>query len=317
MKIAIAIPCFNESKTIESVIRSLPLKISGATEISVVVVDDGSSDDTVTLARKAGAHVIEHKDNRGLGKAFQSAVEYALSSRSDCLVTIDGDGQFDSKDIVNLVTPILNGEAAFVTASRFLLKDYQPENIPAAKLWGNRQMSKLISSLVGVKYHDVSCGFRAYSKDCLLHLNLFGAFTYTQEVFLDLSFKGFKIIEVPSRVQYFSDRKSRIAYSLFNYAINTSKIIFRAYLSYYPLKVFWSSALVLLILGLSLTSIFMFHFFETGRFTGYLWAGFSGGFLIAISLFLFILGLVVDMLDRMRVSQERVLALVKQKVFYE
>ncbi|WP_374028262.1 glycosyltransferase [Bdellovibrio bacteriovorus] len=316
MNLVVAIPCLNESETIATVVRSIPRNIDRVSKVVVLVVDDGSKDNTAQLAREAGAEVVSHGVNKGLGIAFQSAVEWSLKNKMDLMVTTDGDGQFDANDIPRLIAPIVDGQADFVTASRFISDDYLPQGIPPVKLWGNRQMSKLISSLTGSSYYDVACGFRAYSKQCLLNLNLFGQFTYTQEVFLDLSYKRFRIQEVPSRVRYFEGRKSRMAHSIVKYALNTSKIIGRAYLSYYPLKLFWSMAAVLFAIGGSLFAVFIGHFMQTGKFTGYLWAGFSGGTLLGTALFLFILGLVVEMLDRIRVNQERSLALLKQKVFY-
>ncbi|KYG69903.1 hypothetical protein AZI85_16040 [Bdellovibrio bacteriovorus] len=316
MNLVVAIPCLNESETIATVVRSIPRNLDRVSKVVVLVIDDGSKDNTAQLAREAGAEVVSHGVNKGLGIAFQSAVEWSLRNKMDLMVTTDGDGQFDPNDIPKLIAPIVDGRADFVTASRFISDEYLPQGIPPVKLWGNRQMSKLISSLTGSSYYDVACGFRAYSKQCLLNLNLFGQFTYTQEVFLDLSYKRFRIQEVPSRVKYFEGRKSRMAHSIAKYALNTSKIIGRAYLSYYPLKLFWSMASVLFAIGGSLFAVFIAHFMQTGKFTGYLWAGFSGGFLLGTALFLFILGLVVEMLDRIRVNQERSLALLKQKVFY-
>jgi len=136
------------------------------------------------------------------------------------MVTVDGDGQFPTSEIPKLIEPILNKEADFVTASRFLREEDYPENISMTRLWGNKQVARIISLLVGRKFYDVSCGFRAYSKEALLNLNLFGQFTYTQEVFIDLAMKGLVIKEVPIQgIRYFKGRtkRSRVFKGAFNY----------------------------------------------------------------------------------------------------
>ena len=234
----IAVPCLNEAATISEVIASIPAKIAGVDSIVVLVVDDGSTDRTTELAKASGAVVIRHTRNRGVGAAFRSAVEYAVANRFSLMVNIDGDRQFNPADIPQLVAPVLAHEADMVTASRFIIPAMRPQ-MPKVKLWGNHMMSRLISFLTRGTFHDVSCGFRCYSRESLLQLNLHGAFTYTQETFLDLISKQLRIMEVPIAVQYFADRKSRVAGSIARYAVNTLKIILRSYRDYFPLRFFW------------------------------------------------------------------------------
>jgi hypothetical protein len=145
-----------------------------------------------------------------------------------------------------------------------------------------------------------------------LHLNLHGAFTYTQETFLDLIAKQLRIIEVPIAVRYFADRKSRVAGSIFNYAINTSKIILRGYRDYFPLRFFWGIALALFLPALLSGAFFWGHFLMTGKFSGYLFCGFSAAFLAIVSIIFLIVGLMADMLVRIRVNQERILYRLKK-----
>ena len=166
--------------------------------------------------------------------------------------------------------------------------------------------------MLGIKFHDVSCGFRCYSREALLHINLHGAFTYTQETFLDLCYKKLKIVEIPISVVYFADRKSRVAGSIIKYAINTSKIIFRGYRDFYPLRFFWSISAIIFIIAIAFASLFFGHFILTGKFTGYLFAGFTSGFLFILTVVFFVLGIVTDMLDRIRANQDRVLYFLKK-----
>jgi hypothetical protein len=137
----------------------------------------------------------------------------------------------------------------------------------ALKFWGNKQMSRLISMLSGQHFDDVSCGFRAYSKEAMMQLNLTGKFTYTQETFLDLANKGIGIKTIPVNVTYFPDRKYRVAGSILNYMFQTAKIIFRAYRDYKPLKFFGLLGLIPFVISILLGVFVLIHYFTTGAFS--------------------------------------------------
>lgn len=313
MHLLVAVPCLNEAATIGQVVRSIPRNLPDIGRVTVLVIDDGSSDDTSAQASAAGAEVIRHPRNLGVGAAFQTAIQAALDRRCDVLVNIDGDGQFQAADIGALVAVIVAGEADFVTGSRF--SGTEPiEHMSAVKRIGNRLMSRLISTLCGTSFTDVSCGFRAYSREALLHLNLHGRFTYTQETFLDLSYKRLRIREVPIHVTYFKDRQSRVASSIWRYALHTALIIGRVYRDYFPLRFFMILASIFFIPSVILGGIFFGHFFITGYFTDYLFAGFLSGFLFMVSLVFVVVAIVTDMLDRIRVNQERILYILKRQM---
>lgn len=301
----IYLPAFNEAENIEAVINSLPRKITGINEIEILVVDDGSTDDTAAIAQRENAQVISHHKNRGLGIAFQNAVNFAVDHNADLLVSIDADGQFNPTDIPKLIEPVISGKHHMVTANRF--ESGKPQNMPRVKYWGNRQVSRIVSLISKVQLSDVSCGFRAYSKEALYHLNLFGAFSYTHEAILNLVFKGLTIAEHPIEVKYFPERKSRVASNLLRYAVNTSKIIFRSMLDYRPLFLFGNLGLACLLVAFLLVGYLMGFYLITGAFTPYKALGFIGlGFGIFGLLILFI-GLVADMLNRIRLNQDRIL----------
>lgn len=314
MKLLVAIPCLNEAETIAGVIGQVPRTLEGLGQVRVLVVDDGSSDNTGDLAAACpDTDVIRHGINRGVGTALHTAINYALENGFDLMVNIDGDGQFDPADIARLVGPVLSGEAQMATASRFKDPSLVPA-MPTVKRVGNRMMSALISRLCGREFHDVSCGFRCYSREALLQLNLHGHFTYTQETFIDLVSKGLTIAEVPVRVRYFDDRRSRVAASILNYARRTSLIIIKIYRDYFPLRFFLSISAVMGVIGSGFGAIFIGHFLATGQFSGYLFAGFLSGFFLTIAMLFLILGIVADMLDRIRLNQERALYLMKRKL---
>ena len=298
-------PALNEAENIQQVIRSLPKKLENIDEIEILVVDDGSTDNTAGLAQESNANVVSHHKNLGLGIAFRSAVNYALSNNVAILVSIDADGQFDPQYIPELIAPIQKRYAQMVTGNRF--SNGKPKNMPWMKYWGNKQVSKLISLISNHKFEDVSCGFRAYSREALYQLNLFGTYSYTHEVILNLAFKGLPIVEQDIDVKYFLDRKSRIAASLLTYAFNTGKIILRTLLDYKPLYFFGNLGLLNLIIAALFTGYMLVHYFLTGAFTPYKSFGFIGlGFGI-FGLFILFIGLVADMLNRIRLNQDRIL----------
>jgi glycosyltransferase involved in cell wall biosynthesis len=311
MKLTIYIPALNEEEGIGDVIEHLPKSIEGINHIEVLVVDDGSTDSTAKIAREHGAQVVSHGINRGVGKAFQTAVQYALERGTDILVSIDADRQFNSDQIPEMIQPLLNNKADMVTGNRF--KDGMPENMPKSKYWGNKQMSRLISIISGQKFRDVSCGFRAYNREALLRLNLFGAFTYTQETILDMVYKGLRVIEFPVDVVYYKSRKSRVAGKITSYAYKTLKIIIRTLRDYKPMLFFGGMGFVSMGIGL-LFEIFLFvYYFIENKFSPYKAFGFIGlGFLI-FGLLLVIVGLLADMFNRVRKNQERIMYELKRE----
>lgn len=307
MDLFVTIPALNERITIAQVVKAVPRNLPGVRRVEVLVIDDGSTDDTAAEAAAAGATVISHAMTRGVGAAFHTALTYVMERRGDLLVSIDGDGQFNPADIPALVEPVTSGRADFSTASRFKDPALLPR-MPAVKLWGNRMMSRLVSRLTGGRFFDVSCGMRCYNRKAMLNLNLMGAFTYTQEVFLNLAFKRLRIEEVPIRVRGQREfGESRVASNIFRYAVNTSRIIFRAYRDYKPMRFFGGIALWMLIPAVLLELFFVVHYIRTGQFSPHKWAGFTGGGLAVLSLMALHMGLMGDMLNRHRVYLEELL----------
>lgn len=311
MKLLVAIPCLNEANSIEKVIKSIPKKIKGIDVIEILVVDDGSEDETDSLARNAGATVIKHTQNQGVGCAFQTAMAYASEHNVDIMVNMDGDGQFDPTDIEKLIQPILNKEADVVTASRFIDSNMIPD-MPKVKLWGNIGMASIISHLCKHKYYDVSCGFRAYSKDTILRSNFHGKFTYTQEAFIFYTSQNLKIMEVPVPVRYFKDRKSRVAGNLFRYSKKTMGIILSLYRDYFPMRMMGSIAGFFLILTLIFGTIFFGHYLITGFFRDFLFAGLTAAFTFLTALAFLCCGISLQGAVRIQENQNRILYLLKK-----
>lgn len=314
MKLVIIIPAYNEEKTITRVIQEIPRNIEGINQSEVLVIDDGSVDNTVKVAKETGALVVSHNKNEGLGIAFSTGIKEALGRKADIVVNIDADDQFDAKDIPKLIKPIVDKRAEMVAGSRFE-DNHSIVQIPFIKRWGNRAFTSLINILTGEKFTDTQCGFRAYSKEALLRLNLFGKFTYTQEVFLDLVNKGLKIVQVPITVRYFKERKAKISASFFRYFFQTIIIILRTFRDYKPLLffgipgttvfgagiLFWLYSFIYWLIHHQTTPVRMYFFIGTGLLTF--------GFLLII------LALIADMLKRIRQNQEEILYKLKKKEY--
>ena len=305
MKLVIYMPALNEGENIEAVLASLPSVLDEVDSIQYLVVDDGSTDTTASLAREAGAFVVSHGRNLGVGAAFQSAIQFALENDADVLVGIDADGQFDPNEIPILIKPVIRNEADMVTGNRFAFG--MPDNMPRLKYWGNKQMSQLIYYVSGQRFQDVSCGFRVFGREALLRLNNFADFTYTHESILSLVFQRLRVLDVSVYVKYDPMRKSRVAGSVIRYAVQTSKIILRVLLDYRPMRVFGGLGGLLVFIGLAFEVFLIGHYALTGAFTPYKSAGFIGLGFFVFGMLVLIIALVADMLNRLRLNQDKVL----------
>lgn len=304
MKLVVIIPALNEAKTIGDVIKKIPRAIGGISAVEVIVVDDGSTDETAAIARRERAMVVSHPKPMGVGAAFHTGIRTALMEGADCIVNIDADGQFNPLDIPTLLAPILVGKAGFVTATRFAKKKFMPQ-MPGIKLWGNRWMTRIINFVTSQNFTDVSCGFRAYTRDTALKLTLFGHFTYTQETFIDLTFKRVAMVEVPLKIR--GEREfgqSRVASNLWRYGLKSATIIFRAARDYYPLYLFGTPGVIAFAIGVVSGLFLLGHYLTTGQTAPYRSLVQVSGLFIIVGFLLLMLSMLADMLHRNRLLQE-------------
>jgi glycosyltransferase involved in cell wall biosynthesis len=315
IKLVVTIPALNEEATVGDVIKSIDRDIQGVDSVEVVVIDDGSTDATVKVAEEAGAKVVSFGYNRGLGAAFAQGLRSSLAMGADVIVNIDADGQFNTADIYKLVTPVLQGKADMVTASRFADADLVPV-MPWIKKWGNRRVANIVNRLSDQKLADVSCGFRAYSRDAALRATLLGGHTYTHEVILDLAFRGLRIIEVPVSVEGVRKvGKSRVASNLWKYGWHSLVIMLRAFRDYRPMRVFGGISLFFLVLAL-LSGLFVTcHYFATGSFSPYIFVAFMAGGFGFISLLCYITALLAGMLNRLRILADEQLFILRKNEY--
>jgi len=315
VSVVVTIPAFNEAATVGQVVKSIPRDIPGVKDIDVVVVNDGSTDETATVAAEAGAKVVSFSHNRGLGVAFGQGLQTALGLGADIIVNIDADGQFDTKDIPKLLAPIIDGKADMVTASRFAEAALVPK-MPWIKKWGNKRAANILNKLTQLNLHDVSCGFRAYSRDAALRATLLGRHTYTHEVILDLAFRGLRIVEVPVKVVGVREvGESRVAGNLWKYGWNSLLIILRAYRDYRPLHVFGGLSLVFLVPALCCGIFILWHFLKTGTFTPYIFVAFLAAGLGFIALICYITALLAGMISRLRILQDEQLFFLRKQEY--
>jgi glycosyltransferase involved in cell wall biosynthesis len=315
MKLIVMIPAYNEELMISRVISEIPRKISGISKVEVLVIDDGSKDKTVEVARKAGAdHIIKNNRRLGLGKTFKNGIENCLKRKADIIVNIDGDYQFNSKDIPVLVQPILEDNFDMVTCTRFKNKKFS-KTVPFVKRLGNYAFTKLVSKITKRKFTDTQCGFRAYSHEAALRLNTFGTFTYTQEVFIDLVSKGMRIKEIPLKVRYFKKRKSHISGKLIKYGFRSLGIIANAFRDTRPLEFFGGPGLLVFVLGF-LGGLYSFLYWLVNLLTSPVRTLFNVSvFFMSFGLILIIFGLLADMLRRNNLVQEEILYKLKKKEY--
>ncbi len=315
MKLIIIIPALNEEATIADVLEKIPEGLSGIDVIEKLVVDDGSTDRTAEIARQKGAEVISHFENRGVGAAFNTGIHAAISNGADVIVNMDGDGQFDPKTIPELIGPIVRHEADFVTCTRFGKPEFVPQ-MPPIKKWGNKWMAKIINTVTSKNFTDVSCGFRAYTRDTVLRLNLFGNFTYTQETFLDLARKNVRMTEVPLPVR--GERefgKSRVASSISRYAWRSGSIILFSLRDTRPLMFFGLIGVVITALGAASGGSLFVRWLIIHKTSPYQSLVTLSAVLLIMGGLLIVLALVADMMGRLRQNQEHLLYLQKKQYY--
>ena len=304
----VALPAFNEEATVGDVVGRIPDGGAMGVRLDILVIDDGSTDGTAEAARTAGAEVISHGRNLGLGESFRTALTRARDRGYGGMVTIDSDGQFDPAHIPLLLKPVLAGEADFVTASRFADPALTPE-MPRIKVWGNRRVAGLVGRLSGITIRDATCGFRVYGPRALERLSSFSRFTYTQEVIIDLASKGLRIMEVPVRVLGVRPvGESRVAGSLWKYAFLSLAAMYSISHDHKPWRFYGIPALVLFITGLCADIFVLVRWLVTGRITPFTAVGLGGLFMITFGVLLFLFASLADTSSHNRRLVESILS---------
>jgi glycosyltransferase involved in cell wall biosynthesis len=262
MKLIIQIPAFNEETTIAQALRDLPKKIDGVTAIETLVIDDGSSDKTIEAARKAGAtHILELKAHRGLSAAFVAGIDAALRLGADVIVNTDADNQYAGADVARLIAPILKGTADVVIGDREVAKS--PHMSPFKRLL-QRMGSWMVGRASGLAVSDVTSGFRAFSREAAMQINVFNPFTYTLETVIQAGNRNLGVQSVVVRTNP-PTRPSRLYRGVGTYLRKSIATIFRISTVYRPLKTFFAIGTIMLLVGAALGLRFLYHFLSGDR----------------------------------------------------
>lgn len=263
MKLIIQIPCYNEEIALPVTLSQLPEHIDGIDEIEVLISDDGSTDRTIEIAKSYGVkHIVTATHHRGLAKTFTAGIQKALAEGADIIVNTDADNQYCAVDIEKLVRPILEGKADIVIGARPIKEIQEFSKLKKLLQFLGSKVVRLLSSTAT---EDAPSGFRAFSRDAALALNVFDNYTYTIETVIQSKTKGLHILSVPIRVNP-TFRKSRLVKNIFTYIQKNSFTILRMFIIYRPFRFFAIIGGILFLLGLALLGrFFYFYIFESGN----------------------------------------------------
>ena len=247
MRLVVQVPCLNEEETLPAVLSTIPKQIPGIDEIIVLIIDDGSSDRTMEVARELGVtNFVRHARNRGLGRSFHDGVQRALELGADIVVNTDGDNQYPQERIADLVQPILAGTADIVIADRQV---HLVEHFSGPKVLLQKLGSTIVNKAAGTDLPDAASGFRAYSRDSLMLLNTTTRFSYCMETIIQAGNKKLAIASVPIRTNP-KTRESRLFKSTYQHVLKSAGAIIRAYIMYKPYVIFSAFALLFGVLGM-------------------------------------------------------------------
>jgi len=292
VKLIIQIPCYNEEKTLPATLRDLPDRIKGIDEIEILVIDDGSSDRTVQVARELGVnHIVKLINNKGLAEVFMTGIDAALKLGADIIVNTDGDNQYRGSDIRELVGPILRNEADIVIGNRQVRSI---EHFSRVKKQLQTLGSWVVRHLSDTQIPDATSGFRAFSREAALRMNVVSRFTYTLETIIQAGKKNLAIAHVPVQTNE-KLRESRLFKSIGQYVKRSFFNIIRIYTMYEPLKTFSMVGLTVFGVGLMISLRYLYFFFS-GDSAGHIQSLLLSALLMLLGFQVIMIGLLADLI---------------------
>ena len=311
MKLIIQIPCFNEEQTLPLVLKDIPKKIDGIRVIETQIIDDGSTDQTVEIARKLGVnHIISLPFNKGLGNAFKAGVENALKNKADILVNTDGDNQYQSKDIARLVRPILERQAEIVIGDR---QTSRISHFSLIKKIFQKIGSGTVAFLAGVDVPDAVSGFRAYSREALFEINVTSEFSYVLDTVIQAAKKRIKIHSVPITTNP-PTRQSRLFKNIIEHIAKSTINLIRVYVFYEPLKTFTVIGTIFLLFGLLPLLRFIIFYLE-GVGEGHIQSLIVGSMFVIIGIQMYGLGIIGILSRKQNKLTEEILNRIKRNEY--
>ncbi len=290
-KLIIQIPCYNEAETLPVTLSELPKRIDGFDTVEWLVIDDGSTDGTADVAAGHGVHhIARHAVNRGLAAAFMTGIEAAVAQGADVIVNTDADNQYEGRDIEALTRPILAGEAEMVVGARPIL---QTEHFS----WIKKRLQVLGTAVVrlasNTEVQDAPSGFRAFTRDTAMRLNVFNTYTYTLETLIQAGHSNIRVTSVPVRTNP-DLRPSRLVRSIGRYVWRSASTIVRVFATYRPLTFFWLTAAFFGLAGLGFGSWYLYHK-AIGFGAGHVQSAILAASCVTIALVLFMSGFIADL----------------------
>ncbi|ARC57427.1 Undecaprenyl-phosphate mannosyltransferase [Frondihabitans sp. 762G35] len=308
MKVFVQVPCLNEETTLPSVLESIPKSIPGVDELHILVIDDGSTDRTVEVAKAHGVtHFVHHVRNQGLARSFRDGVHYALSHGADIVVNTDGDNQYPQSRIPDLLRPLLDGEADIAIGDR---QTHLIEHFSPFKKRLQRLGSQVVNLAAETKLPDAASGFRAYSRDALIKLNVVTQFSYCMETIIQAGNKRMRIASVPVTTNA-KTRESRLFGSLGEHVAQSAKAIIRSYFMFKPLAFFVWLGAFFGVVGL-IPFVRYAVLLVTDAHGNHLQSLILGIFLLIASVLSFALAVIADLLRTNRILQEETLERLKE-----
>lgn len=303
----IFIPAKNEAATIQIILRALRERFQDLPHPpDLFVIDDGSSDETSSLAQQERAIVIRHERSQGLGRTFREAQQYALTHHYTTLLTIDGDRQFREEDLRTIYDALVKNAYDFISGSRFL-PESETIQMPISKALGNRALARLVTFITKRPITDSTCGLRGYSRQALESLHTFSTFTYTHEVILNLGMKPLRFAEVPIVVRYYPERVSRIAGNLLRYGLKTILILLQSLLLYQPARFFTALAVPFFLSGIPCAFFVGMRYLFTGLVSPYKSIGIFGLIMTVAGIILAASGALLQMITWTQMTLEQIL----------
>jgi glycosyltransferase involved in cell wall biosynthesis len=311
MKLIIQIPCFNEERQLPVTLASLPRQVEGFDAVEWLIVDDGSTDRTIQVAREHGVdHIVRLTNHKGLAAAFQAGIDAGLKLGADVIVNTDADNQYEGADVPKLVEPIVTGAADMVVGDRQV---DTIEHFSGLKKVLQRMGSWVVRQASSTHVPDTTSGFRAYNREAALQLQAVSKFTYTLETIIQAGKLLVAVDHVPVRTNP-KTRESRLFPSTTAYVRRNALSIFRIYSQYQPLKVFWGGALVMGLAALAVFIRFLVFFVESPHSAarGHIQSLIAGAVLFIGAMLLGSLGVIGDLLDAQRTISQRTFERVRR-----
>ena len=293
MKLIIQIPCYNEAETLAIALNELPREVDGFDSVEWLIINDGSTDDTVKVAKECGVdHIVDFKHNQGLAKGFMAGIKECLRQGADVIVNTDADNQYEAADIPKLVQPILEHKAEYVIGARPIS---QTEHFSPAKKLLQKLGSWVVRKASRTDIPDAPSGFRAMSRECAMQLNVYNNYTYTLETIIQAGQKNMAITSVPIRTNE-DLRPSRLLSSIPNYIKKSVVTIIRISVVYKSFQFFMTIAAILFTLGFLLGLRFLYYYF-TGDGNGHMQSVVLAGVLMGMGFQTGLIAFVADLLS--------------------